>query len=237
MVEAGDALAIMGNHEFDALARYAPGGEHDPSLVSCKSTEAVFRAQPKEWAEFLGWFETLPLWIDLGSLRIVHACWDGAAISDLGGNPAFRASMLTRGGKERASAELLLKGPSIALPQKSETVSPASGRIRWWIRPKAWTYGEILAILPPGLPGDTPVTRELCPHFCGYPPDSPPLIFGHYGFPKPSEPVLPNAACLDQGAGRGGPLAAYRWEGEPSLSASRFVVAMQKSPAPNVAPR
>lgn len=44
--------------------------------------------------EWVRWFYDLPLWLDLGELRIVHACWDAKTIADaseiLGGNKLNR---------------------------------------------------------------------------------------------------------------------------------------------------
>jgi hypothetical protein len=55
-------------------------------------------------------------------------------------------------------------------------------------------------------------------------PDRPTFI-GHYWF-DPRERPAPAArrvACVDYSAGRGGPLTAYRFKGEPELTADRFV--------------
>jgi diadenosine tetraphosphatase ApaH/serine/threonine PP2A family protein phosphatase len=36
-------------------------------------------------AEYLDWFSALPLWLELGGLRVVHACWHGASLAALRG--------------------------------------------------------------------------------------------------------------------------------------------------------
>lgn len=36
--------------------------------------------------EIIAWFRTLPLWADLGDIRVVHACWDPARIEWLESN-------------------------------------------------------------------------------------------------------------------------------------------------------
>ena len=33
--------------------------------------------------ELISWFKTLPLWIDLGDIRIVHACWNEKYMHEL----------------------------------------------------------------------------------------------------------------------------------------------------------
>jgi hypothetical protein len=51
-----------------------------------------------------------------------------------------------------------------------------------------------------------------------YPPEAPPVFFGHYWLPHeaPPEPLRPNLLRLDYSAGLEGPLTAYHWNsGEP----------------------
>ena len=50
-----------------------------------------------------------------------------------------------------------------------------------------------------------------------------PLIFGHYWFEAPLEATSPLAQCVDYSAGAGGPLAAHRFDGEPTLSADKLL--------------
>jgi len=37
------------------------------------------------------------------------------------------------------------------------------------------------------------------------------------------EPLAPQVACVDYSAGKGGPLVAYRWDGESVLDTRGFV--------------
>lgn len=34
----------------------------------------AYAGDPAGYADTIGWFKTLPLWLDLGELRVVHAC-------------------------------------------------------------------------------------------------------------------------------------------------------------------
>ena len=55
-------------------------------------------------------------------------------------------------------------------------------------------------------------------------PDRPTFI-GHYWF-DPSEALTPasrRVACVDYSVAKGGPLAAYRFDGEAELSANKFI--------------
>src|SRR5690554_2786899 len=90
MVEAGSARCIMGNHEFNALGWFtpAPGGsgrthvrEHTArNERQIRETLDQFEGRAAEWDEFLEWFWTLPLFMDAGPFRLVHACWDDELI-------------------------------------------------------------------------------------------------------------------------------------------------------------
>ena len=42
--------------------------------------------------EWVSWFRTIPMWLDLGELRIVHACWDPASFGVLGSDLLSRGS-------------------------------------------------------------------------------------------------------------------------------------------------
>ncbi len=89
MVDAGAALAVMGNHELNAIAWHTPDPQnpndylrsHDDSRSGAKNRtqHAAFLTEvdgvPALHAEIIDWFLTLPLWRDLPALEVVHACW------------------------------------------------------------------------------------------------------------------------------------------------------------------
>ncbi len=50
-----------------------------------------------------------------------------------------------------------------------------------------------------------------------------PVIFGHYWFSGRPTPTSETTACVDFSVGNGGPLVAYRWSGEATLTADHFV--------------
>ena len=53
-----------------------------------------------------------------------------------------------------------------------------------------------------------------------------PVLFGHYWRTWPPTSIAdwtPKAACVDFSAAKGGPLAAYRWDGEDTLSDDKYV--------------
>src|SRR5258707_1196136 len=82
MCEAGAAIAVMGNHEFNAIgwaAQNRDGGFLRSHSKKNASQHAKFLRQIGEDAadhkDALSWFRSLPIWLDLPGLRVVHACW------------------------------------------------------------------------------------------------------------------------------------------------------------------
>lgn len=84
MVESGNALAVMGNHEFNAVAWSIKDPENPGQYLRCHSDKNL--DQHKEFLKQVGegsgqyksmieWFKTLPVYLDLPELRVVHACW------------------------------------------------------------------------------------------------------------------------------------------------------------------
>lgn len=247
MVDAGSARAVMGNHEFNAIgwatpdplnhglhlrARHGSSGEknlrqHEVFLAEVGADSAQHRA----WAD---WFLELPLWIETPNFRVVHACWspkhadllrpylrDGGHLTAAGFEAANR-----KGGDAYNAVETLLKGAEIELPAGHQ-FTDKDGHVRSAIRTRWWdadltTYRSTY-IGPSGVEiPDLPIPQmERIPA-----PDRPTFI-GHYWL-NPSEPLAPLAqrvACVDYSVAKGGPLVAYRFDGEEELSTSKFVAA------------
>ena len=82
MVVNGHALALMGNHEFNALAYHTVHeGEYlRPPTVKITSQHQAFLNEFKCDSDLkqtvLEFFYSLPLWLELDGIRVVHACWD-----------------------------------------------------------------------------------------------------------------------------------------------------------------
>ena len=80
MVNHGRALAVMGNHEFNALAYHSFHNDNYLRLHTDKNTEQhqaflnEYSDRPEAKDEVLDFFYNLPLWLDLDGLRVVHAC-------------------------------------------------------------------------------------------------------------------------------------------------------------------
>ncbi|SDU01137.1 metallophosphoesterase [Halopseudomonas salegens] len=246
MVEAGHAQCIMGNHEFNALAwsTQAPPGsgqqfvrEHNErNYRQIGETLQQFAAWPDEWTEFLDWFYQLPLLLDLGDFRLVHACWDQGLITpfinqypDACIDRDFVRNAVEADSFAAQVLDRLLRGTDMRLPH-GMTMTGKDGFTRAFFRTKFWeedpqTYGDIV-FQPDGLPEDIaarPLSATQKAELLVYGADQPILFVGHYWQQGKPHPIRPNLACLDYSAVKYGKLVAYRWQGEQHLERDHFV--------------
>lgn len=241
MVEAGDALAIMGNHEYNAVCAETPDGKGDFLRPERRNrggqleTKRQFAGHEAEWEEWKLWMRRLPMFLDLGGLRAVHACWDVRRIAGIAGgslaDDEFLRRSATRETPEFCAVEHLLKGPEMAMPEghlfhDKQNIARRTVRVRWWDIPATAQVSRLAMPVPFDVPGEA-VADELR-RIPAYGPDEPPVFCGHYWMPPGSAraPLAPNIACLDYSGAHGdNPLTAYRWDGERTLSTEKFVSA------------
>jgi hypothetical protein len=246
MVVAGQAQCIMGNHEFNALAwstPAAPGSgrqfvrEHTPRHARLiKETLEQFDAYPAEWQGFLDWFYELPLFIDAGHFRVVHACWDDSLIEPLRAQFAdgridehFLQAAAVHGSFANTALDRLLRGTDMRLPH-GMTLTSDDGFTRAHFRTKFWeedpqTYGDIV-FQPDALPelaAQMPLSEMQKTELLKYGADQPLLFVGHYWRSGKPAPIRNNLACLDYSAVLNGKLVAYRLDQEVRLDAKKFV--------------
>ncbi|HYF34600.1 MAG TPA: hypothetical protein VD994_04860 [Prosthecobacter sp.] len=76
-----------------------------------------FADRPDEWAEWLQWMRRLPMFLDLGGLRAVHACWDRQMIEAVRGktleDDVFLHATADREPPAHQAVFHLLKGPEM----------------------------------------------------------------------------------------------------------------------------
>jgi hypothetical protein len=250
MAENDAALAVMGNHEFNALAYHTP----DPAVpyqflrVHSKKNEHQHSQTLRQFTDdeletALDWFRTLPPALDLGNLRVVHACWDSAGIETINAavnqdgsiTAAFLKQATTPGDPLFEAVECVMKGPELALPD-DVTVTDKEGnvrrriRIRWYDEPTGETWASYGLPVNPGLSKEPiPIDAPAVP----YSADQPPVFVGHYWLPNATPaPLKSNIACLDYSVAKLGFLCAYRFDGEQSLAADHFVTVPAKETQP-----
>ncbi|MFC3282327.1 metallophosphoesterase [Litchfieldella rifensis] len=249
MVESGQALAVMGNHEFNAVAWASedpdtPGEHLRRHSDRNRRQHQAYLDQVGEGSplhrDHIDWFKTLPLYLDLEGLRVVHACWHRPSLDMLVDYlddqqrilPDAWPALTREGTPPYDALETLLKGLEIPLPTGIEFYDKDGNsrghiRTRWW-ELEGITYRD-LAMVPPEaieeIPHE-PIPEDVLP---GYEGDKP-LFVGHYWLTGIPEPLTPHIACLDYSIAAGhthgggnGRLCAYRWDGETELAAEKFV--------------
>ena len=250
MVDAGTAQMVLGNHEFNAVA-YAtvdperrdycrPHNEKHTSQHEAFLSDVPFGS--KVYRSIIDWFTTIPLWLDLDGLRVVHACWSADHIEHLesvaGPDNTLTERIVidgtTEGSPTHDAIEAVLKGPEVHLDgvryaDKDGHVRDHA-RLRWW--DSAATTLSTATLIPPGTqlydehdqPIDELPDRDLRGDEVLSYTGPEPVLFGHYWWRTESaEPINPLATCLDYSVAKDGVLRAYRWDGEDEIDETKFV--------------
>lgn len=241
MVEAGEAVALMGNHELNALHYHTNGPNGAPLRPHTESktkqhaaTLDQFAAYDAEWQDWLRWFARLPVFFETDEFRAIHACWSGSHLAAIRERSLRESDFLCASSDKSTAAgaamDLLLKGPEVKLPagrafKDKDGHSRDSIRVRWWnLEQEQHTFGSL--VMPPG--SNAPHGSMLCEDLDGvpdYPAADKPVFCGHYWIPYEGRiaPLARNIMCLDYSAGKDGPLVACRWNG--TLETSEFLIA------------
>ncbi|MDR2311163.1 MAG: metallophosphoesterase [Brucellaceae bacterium] len=239
MIENGSALAVMGNHEYNAIC-YATPNPHQPSDYLRTHLGDTGKKNFQQHAAFLNevrydavlynelitFFKTLPLWLEIDDIRIIHACWNVQKQSllkpYLTNDNCLTEAGIIESAKEGSVAfeatELLLKGLELPLPsgvkfQDADGHERQSVRVKWWDN-TANDYVS-LALLPKAITQTLP--RDTIPNLDAYRYNEDTLLFiGHYWLTGKPKPLSSNVICVDYSAGKGGDLVAYRHDiGQP----------------------
>lgn len=241
MVERDYALAVMGNHEYNAICYHTPDPErsgkylrkrNDKNIGQHRTTLAEFEGDDAGLRDMIDWFWTLPLFTDFGiNFRVVHACWHEPSRevveAALGRRALLTHDFLVRSARkdsaEHRAVETLLKGLEIELPDGVTFVDEhgkgrSQARLRWWL--------DDARSLPDMVIGPETLYEQTAGHpprreaLMGYDSGEGMVFFGHYWLKGTPEAQASNVACLDYSAGRGPghKLVAYRRD-----AGSRFI--------------
>jgi len=216
--EQGNAFLTLGNHEFNVL-----------QLAATKKPLPNPGYEP-----FLPWLKTLPLFLDLEEIRVVHAAWHSSSISFLSTTQVpsdeFVRKTRDKSSPERKAVDLILKGVKAHLPRSSVLRDRfgeirEKGRLRWWedLRGKPFSkvlfspmYGNSLKEFP-----EHRDIRLIEP----YPKDDKPVFIGHYCLEPHVTKINENIACLDGCVTCDKRLWGYRYTGEHKLAKANLVYA------------
>lgn len=233
MTQAGQALAVMGNHEFNAIA-WATPSKHDTTVFLREHSDknyrqhADFLEQVEENSalhqEFIDWFKTLPVFLEFEGFRVVHACWNPTAINVL--SPYLfedarlkmdnLADLFDKKSPAFDAIETLLKGIEIALPaghafRDKDNVPRRKMRCKWWHK-DAQTF-QALAFVSKDVYSQIPAHDLKNNPVPGYDNEKP-VFVGHYWLSGIPQKLTDSIACLDYsiaGDLTHGKLTAYRF--------------------------
>ena len=84
MTDAGEAFAILGNHEMNALRYHARGKDNQPLRSHSEAhrrqhhetLKQIADADPDAWQEWLRWFAGLPVYLDFRSDGRRNTVWE-----------------------------------------------------------------------------------------------------------------------------------------------------------------
>lgn len=244
MVDAGCAYAILGNHEVNNILYHLRNQKKEPLLsdqgkrfASVTQTIQQFKNAPSEWKDYRRWLRTLPLFLEMEGIRIVHAYWSDSNIQVLKNNlPPGKISktifrnMVEDSGSDLSQAILqTIRGIHLVMPSDMKIFDHRLRnhrffRIRWWENPDGKTFHDWSFESKFHLPRYS-IPPEIYPSFEVYPEDGPPVFFGHYCRGKGPFIIKNNICCVDSCVSSRKVLAAYRWNGETVLRSEnmRFV--------------
>lgn len=241
MVEAGNALMVLGNHELNAIVMETKDKTGRPLIkrllkyrMPLTQTFEEFVHLPGEYKSHIKWMRTLPMFLELDGIRVVHACWDDQNIELIRNNATeekLRRRLLKQIGKNNSELSRAFwqtcKGIDFKLPKDllvfdNKGQAHRSFRSKWWLNPQGMNFRELSLESRFNLPPYT-IPPELNENRKPYGEDQPIVFFGHYCLKNGDNIFAPNICCLDSCVSRKGKLAAYRWSGERKLIPENLV--------------
>lgn len=231
MVENGNALAILGNHEINIIISHIRNKSNifNRNDISELKTVEEFRNYPDEWKDHVKWLRSLPLFLEINGIRVVHACWSEESIHFVRQNipqgrikkEVFRQVYKTPDSLMAKHIWQLTKGVQFRLPsdlkiKNNKGTFPRSFRMRWWEDPRGKTFEELSFESKFAMPGYT-IPAEILSEGVPYPENDPIVFFGHYCRHNGPFIIKPNICCIDACINGSKTLMAYRWGGETSL--------------------
>jgi len=246
MVKNNTALAIMGNHEFNAICYATHHNERADEYLRPHNEEnfnqhetflSEFPLGTKRHAEAINWFKTLPVYLDLKHLRIIHACWHEPSLIELNESlnddktipDSMYITGTDRSHQDYFAIENTIKGVEQTLPKGMKFITKGKERteirVKWWCQSEP-SYINLALSVPESLKKQLP-DKLVQPKPFIY-SDECPVFFGHYWMTGEPSVQSDFVACVDYSVAKGGELTAYRWSGEKKLKTENFINSQSK---------
>lgn len=231
MVACGSGLAVMGNHEYNAILYHTPDPQRPgeflrPQIAKNQKQHQTFLSEmalkPDEAEDALAWFRKLPVFLDFDSFRIIHACWHNSSIAAikplLSQDNVMSEELLLRSAREGSvefnALEILLKGPELQLPDGMTFCDPDGHlrdhiRLQWWhstaqnYRQAAHVQSERDLLLLPDIALEAGTMEQFM--VVGSK-----IYIGHYWLSGSPKQLSPQVSSVDYSIAKGGKLCALR---------------------------
>jgi predicted MPP superfamily phosphohydrolase len=236
MVDSENAIALMGNHEYNALCFHFQESEGGhlrkhliKNIIQHYETLKQFQNRQKEYEDYLDWFKSLPLYYETDAFRAVHACWDNNNIELLRKtlvNDRLTDDLIYQsvkvGSALNEAIDQTLKGKEMTMPEglfftDKDGTKRTEIRIKWWENPSEMTYKTISVEPIENLPEQAMQITELTTNDY-YKSQDKIVFFGHYWLRGEPSLYKNNVCCLDYSVAKGGKLVAYRFNEETQLN-------------------
>lgn len=242
MVILGSALIVMGNHEFNAIgyATQHPTKENEYLRTRNKKNTHQHQAfinavqvDSQEHINWIDWFKTLPLFLDLDCFNVIHAFWDEDLIQELKPYLNENNALLEQYWNDAFDSthplysllEKLLKGLEIDLPNGISYLDKdgherKQARAKWWNLPENDLQKIVL--------GDQHIIEQVKDNYLKEALKvnlgSKPIFIGHYWmFGEPA--ILSNqVVCIDYSAIKpNGKMVGYLYKPNSIISSDHFI--------------
>ncbi|MCY9870445.1 metallophosphoesterase [Vibrio barjaei] len=218
LCDRGLAKCAMGNHEFNAIGwslQKEDGTHCRPHTQANQKQHNAFLSQvpESERPKWINWFKSLPIFLDFGEMRIVHACWHQPTINRLKpyldeNNAIKEEHWFDAFNEEHELYRLLertLKGPELALPnvvsyKDKHGTTRTNARVAWW-RDKQDIKSFNDAIYNPT--GEAIAKLDIPIDHIDIPFNKPqqiPVFVGHYTLSGKPNVLGNNVICVDYNA-------------------------------------
>ncbi|MGP5211298.1 metallophosphoesterase [Psychrobacter alimentarius] len=234
MLDADVADAVMGNHEYNALA-FATPDPNDPTQYLRSHSDAHKRQHEAFLAEvpfgsdkhqyWLQRFYEIPLWLESDDACFVHACWDVDSMDILQPFLTEDNCLTPQGLIATASEpsvpfdalERVLKGVETPLPEGMAMVDKEGTRrtrvrVRWWLDELNTRTLYEVARAPTSALAQIPIDA-LAENIDFAIKTHKPVFVGHYWLTGTPEPLSHQVVCTDYSAAiDSGYLTCYQFD-------------------------
>jgi len=245
MVEEKSAIALMGNHEYNAICFHTKDSsgaflrEHSIKNIKQHNKTLISFGHQDNLNEAIEWFKSLPFYYENEHFRVIHACWDKQMIEVVKKyfqNSYICSELLEMSQNDQSdlykAVEIILKGQEITLPNNLSFIDKEGHmrkeiRVKWWENPIGKTYKEY-AVNEFDSDFEEYLNNPIvlnCNRPSFYSTNEKTIFFGHYWI-EDKKPRLQssNVCCVDYSVAKeGGKLVAYRFDGENELDENKFI--------------